>query len=542
MFNYSIEEIKNKKIITLVKLSTLFCLSSLFAGHVHISDDGQLLNPDHHKKEIKSFEVDMGRLKAILKLGNFGKAISTYIENNAGLEGLSLLTKKGKDDYYNSLVEEFINKVDSGDESVEMLTKYGYQLLLVNKLESSKKYYSRALEIKKDNIGALFGLTLIAYTQKDWRAYMSYKNKLLGLSDKLVSQNFLLLAKISFDSANYTEVIEYYNLASENKVKSVLLDLIAARSYFMLGNLSESEKLSNEILITDSNNPDALEQLIMIHKWNGDYSLALNLINKLIKIQPNNIESHHLHFELLALLKNYEAAEKYLNEHLPNLSNVNKTDLKAWIYQLKGDYKSAINLITPYLNHSIIAYRSAKLNLDLNEEDAAVEVLTNRHFTLDQWRAIVIYAKNKKLLNTSLKLLDLAIKQYPNNPYLYNSWAWNAVEIRLSDIDLIVERAKKAYDLIPENPAIIDTYTETLLSAKRSRESKDILLKHKSIVENNPQLLFNLAYSYELAGQRNSALKYYRKCRAILDSRKEWSIRNSKDELKSKIKKLNDKN
>jgi tetratricopeptide (TPR) repeat protein len=109
------------------------------------------------------------------------------------------------------------------------------------------------------------------------------------------------------------------------------------------------------------------------------------------------------------------------------------------------------------------------------------------------------------------KLLDdtasPALKDSLKIAVLLNNNAWTLMTAGSGDLSGALAMAKKAYDLVPQNFNIIDTYASIMLEAKKFKECI-ALIEPDSKALSQKRLLCHLSKAYEQRGDKNKAKRY----------------------------------
>ncbi len=486
--------------------------------------------------DTKVLSNNINNIRSLINSYAINDDVHNYFKSISGLNSIPSDKKNSetKDNLELALSQKYYDDINEPNK----LIKYGYQLLLANKTESAKKFFIRVLDIKPQNNDALLGLALSFNIEGDLKSFRSYRNKILTVKNAIDISHYLILAEIALSNTNYSEAIDYCEKVLKDNIESYQLDQIAAKCYYELGRLKNAEKFSIKILNVDPENNEFLLQLVNIYKTNQSYDKALTIIDQSLKKNHENLVYHKQKFEILALQKRYQDAEKYLENNLSTVSKLEFAELNAFLKNIQGYSLEALKILEPHLDESKATISWAKIKIANGDVDTAINAINRVHLNFEQWKSISSFAKEKGDYIATISLLEMALKQHPSNPHLLNSWAWTALETGAVNIQPILYSSKRAYDALPENPKIIDTYSEALLSARQYRECRNILTSNEFVIKNNPQLLFTLAYSFELLSQNKSALKNYTDCLNLLENSNEWSLRQTKEELVERIHSL----
>lgn len=120
---------------------------------------------------------------------------------------------------------------------------------------------------------------------------------------------------------------------------------------------------------------------------------------------------------------------------------------------------------------------------------------------------------------------------------LLNNFAWSAIESGSKDDKTIIEAAKKANALQPQNINITDTYATVLLKTDGYKECID-LLKDNISLKKEPRILIHLGQAYEKRGDKNRAVRNYLQALAIADSVGQLPLQINRVKLAEHVKTL----
>jgi predicted Zn-dependent protease len=123
---------------------------------------------------------------------------------------------------------------------------------------------------------------------------------------------------------------------------------------------------------------------------------------------------------------------------------------------------------------------------------------------------------------------------------LLNNFAWSAIESGSKDDKTIIEAAKKANALQPQNINITDTYAMVLLKTGGYKECINLLQDHNSL-KKEPRILVHLGQAYEKKGDKNRAVRNYLQALAIPDSTGQLPLQINRVKLTEHVKTLQEK-
>ncbi len=247
----------------------------------------------------------------------------------------------------------------------------------------SKNLYTKALEMKENNIDALYGLAESCYMKGECEEALENYKKVLDIdkTHKGAQDRILELAgsekETIADSA--TEALNKFEMEPEiDNIKAEILSLLETKQekreiskklfsmlrekkldefYFEAGNFfmgkEKYEQAAGYFEKSLKEKPDKLEaseKLSECYMKTGKYTEAINLNGAIVKSDPGNVKALISTGEASYKLGNYKDADEYLKEAMNLKPDKNQKTLISSIYlslakssMEKGDYQSAKN-------------------------------------------------------------------------------------------------------------------------------------------------------------------------------------------------------
>lgn len=357
-------------------------------------------------------------------------------------------------------------------------------------------------------------------------------------------------AVLSNDSAS----LELLETARNKNPRDPFIDILCARSNFIAkkfdkalsyyqslpGIIQWSPRILTETILcyaASDKEDEALKRINFMHKHGvftkksleifRDITFKKDLLDKseaaqkLLEKQYGSDVNVKWHSLLLAIKeKNYEDAERIINELIQSAPDNERFKLTRFsIMFLKNDYKGVIKeLPSSGLPEEKTMPMEATAWLKSGDTVTAINVLEKCISKYNNFQTMVELAQLYTNTNNSKKAVAL-YKQIVNRAEsskvdsnttgaLLNNYAWILSIDPNSDLTTALDAAKKAYELIPNNTSIIDTYTSILLKAGKYKECIKII-ENNPVPMKQPRLLQYLAESYEKSGNLNKAKRYY---------------------------------
>jgi len=182
-------------------------------------------------------------------------------------------------------------------------------------------------------------------------------------------------------------------------------------------------------------------------------------------------------------------------------------------------------------SRAIAAYESA---VEKRHEPMLVMQLAEMYFqTKDYEKATNLYAK--LLEDTS----DTMFKDSLQVAVLLNNNAWTIMTAGTKNLSSALSMAKKAYELVPRNLNIIDTYASILLEAKKQKDCIALLESNKEAL-GQKRLVCHLARAYEEKKDINKAKRYYEDALRLKAEDQKLTQQLSDSEIRERIARLSE--
>ncbi len=290
--------------------------------------------------------------------------------------------------------------------------------------------------------------------------------------------------------------------------------------------------------------PTIVDTVGVVHAYHGKYGEALKYFEEAHHLEPEN-PSILYHFAAMSIKKkNWKEATKALQMALqvatrfPELRAAKKilgnlietqnkpTDVDSWVKH---------GIAFARLGHNEEAESSLReaIKLDPNSSKAYFHLAriywdTKRHQEMESTllRALAIEPESPILLASlagfyeSQKLPSKAIEYYEKVVELTKDKEKDLLQIQsfnnLAYLYLLpdsfspvlsLEYAKKAYELLPENPAILDTLGWSYFHNKKYEEALGFILKAQSLTVNSSSILYHLAATYSKLGKKEESIE-----------------------------------
>jgi tetratricopeptide (TPR) repeat protein len=216
------------------------------------------------------------------------------------------------------------------------------------------------------------------------------------------------------------------------------------------------------------------------------FDTAEIVVDELIRTAPENEQFKLTRFSIMLLKKDYQRIIKNLpSSGLPE-ERAKPIEATAWLKT--GDTTQAIKVLEEYINK----YKNLQLMVELAQIYLNVK---NNTKAVELYKQIISHTEIAKVdTNTTAALL--------------NNYAWILANDPNGDLTTALDAAKRAFNLLPNNVSIIDTYASILLKAGKFKDCIKII-ENNQIAMKQARLLHYLAQSYEKSGNLNKAKRYF---------------------------------
>lgn len=330
----------------------------------------------------------------------------------------------------------------------------------------------------------------------------------------------------------------YINALKHNPVHIRTLSLLA-RLDASLGKTEQTEEL---IITAIQKSPDTLKthnEFAQVYEQLKKYPLAIQEIEKSLKIDPNNAPTLFMHARLLASDGQFDASRDILSKlslAYPNKPESRELEGKIALAQNKPE--EAVKLFQEALNLSdskALVIQLATAQMRAGETDAGLATIRNR---LDKSPAdMQLRAMYAELLRKHGKL-DEARKEYaeilgqqPGNIGVRNNFAWLLAQ--KGELDEALSQAKQAHDGAPTEPNVMDTYGVILLKKQQYEKAEALFKNAAEKLPDNPAIRFHWAQSLAGMTKNNQAEELLKQ---LLAQDKDFEERQQAEQLLSDLR------
>src|SRR6476659_1777832 len=372
-------------------------------------------------------------------------------------------------------------------------------------LESVDKTYP-------NNAGVKYQLALAYVQAKDTNQAMAKLDQAVTIAPKYV-EAIVLLAQLRLRAGDARSVIGPLESALKLRpdavqVRTLLADAYQAvgrsddstglfrdqvqktpdspQAYVLLGVVlrrqnknDEARKAFEKTLELDPENALAIDQLADLDLQAKDFAAVHRRADAVLQKQPQSAAAYYIHGRSYVMEKNFAAAEDALKKAMeinPNL---------AVVYNL---------LVSIYVQTNRLPEALKEVDTVLAKNPRYAPALLTSGIIYTQMGD---FAKARDSYEKALAVDPNFIPALNNLAYIYSE--------KLSNLDRAAELARKAHELNPAEPSIIDTYGWVLYRQGKYQESAELLAQSAAKAPENGEIQFHLGMANYMMGRSEDA-------------------------------------
>lgn len=428
---------------------------------------------------------------------------------------------------------------------------YGYILAAISysklkKTNQAENMFNEALLIDPNNIAANTYYADKAVAEGDKESAVDYLSKIIRANPKHIDslRKFFVLQRDLGDSEGGLKPIERAFNQEPNKLQ---FRLLYAQSLFTQGQFTQSIAVLEEATPTETSPDRYWIVLGNAYYSNGQLEKAVGVTKNWIAKQPSNKDAHIRLITLQDIANNYSEALLAIKMAQKKFPTDEQFAVLATYFNLvTGDVKAAENIFSNLtegtresvsgqglMGQILLEQGKAKLALPKlkafykrkpNQTNASLVAKALKE--LKQYPQAISFMQNHKKqkgdsVATDIQIAELAIvandfelasAQYvkilkiePENTRALNNLAYILIE--QGDHQKALQYAKRAAELSPEYPAILDTYGTTLFKTGQFDEAIVVFEKAYNLDKANIQLALRYTEALIASKQTNKAEK-----------------------------------
>lgn len=168
--------------------------------------------------------------------------------------------EKAKDKDYKSAITSLLNVYENNKNDYLINLRLGWLYYYIGDYTTSKTYYQKAVEIKKNSIEPLLGSTLPLSYLNEWDSIKDVYKRILKIDSNNYTAN-LRLGQIYLNAADYKTAKGYLEKAYNQSPSEYEPNLSLGWTYIYLGNNTQAKELFTQALMLSPN--DSLATLGM---------------------------------------------------------------------------------------------------------------------------------------------------------------------------------------------------------------------------------------------------------------------------------------
>ena len=427
--------------------------------------------------------------------------------------------------------------------------------------------YQLALAKDADFHPARINLARLAVQDKDLSGAGQHFRDVLT-RDEFNPNALLGLAALALHDNNTDDAEKYWQQAREHNVEAVAPRLALARYFREKGNLPRAEEAIKEayklasyaplvqaeyarVMLSTGNEqegltaaealveraPDsipALELLARAHNQMGNETGLDEDLKRIIKIEPEHQSAQTLLAQLALRNKDQQSAERIARTMTQQSKNAAAgQELLGDIAWQREDAKAAAEAYT----RAFEIAPDSRIAVKLDHAEQALGVDNKR---LEQW--LVAHPDDERARLAQATILqqqgsaDAASAAYERmlatgkpDPVVLNNLAWLYFE---RQDGRALELAKRAYDLAPRQPQIVDTYAWILFQQGKREQGLELLKKAAELAPGDPDIAVHVASALADSGQQAEALK---QVRGVLGAHLQFALRKDAEALLARL-------
>ncbi|MFH0910774.1 MAG: tetratricopeptide repeat protein [Planctomycetota bacterium] len=389
--------------------------------------------------------------------------------------------------------------------------EYADLLARTGKPGEAEILYKKVLADAPRDPAAHLGLALLALQDGRWEAARAHGRAVLDAGDSTPWAE-RILALIDFHEGRLSSALGRSNALlgrDPNDLDGLaLLGMIHLRE----GRFDEAEAALLRVYRARPSDPEIPRLLLASEAQAGHYDAALSRLEGLLQAKPDDLSLRRARIEILARAGRLAEAQAGLGEIQDRIAPAEYLLASARALELGGRVEEALALLGQHPEIPEAVVRRSWLRLRRGEAEGILAPLMGLAIPPEAWAALGREAGANNLHAVARDCYKKALEDRPDDPLLLNNLAWAMLQAGAFDPAELLETARRAHDLLPSRPEIIDTYANVLLVSGRYAEAVSLLTGARRIVDQSPRLLYFLALAQDKAGDRAAALETYKAC------------------------------
>ncbi len=469
-------------------------------------------------------------LKAEIALynSNYDAALNSYswvIENTEDYRVIRRATRIALGAKHNLLAMKSINRwLDIDPKNPEAIQLAVLVSIRLGKTEEALKHLDNLLKLPitndKDNL-----FNMLSNTLKGEPDQVQTIKSLRQLAQKHQDNAHIIITLAELEQQN-----QQYEAAEKNISKALQINpswqraqILQAQNLFALGQYDKAIEQFKNIISTDPDNPQPRIALARALLSLNNIPAALEQLKVIITLSPDNHEIILYTIPLLISSKQYDTAEKYIEQLLNQEVAIDAASFHMGVLQLnqkKTELAKKWFTKVSYGQYFFEAkFRLTQIIYQEGDDQEARNILKQLRTNYPEQTAQTLLFEAELLksnghLDQAIQLLSESLKNDPNNIQLLYNRAMLAAEIK--SLKMLEQDLRKVIELDPTHAHALNALGYTLADeTDRYTEAKQLIEKAYSILPNDPAIIDSMGWVLFKLGDYDNAKTYLLKAMKI---------------------------
>lgn len=290
-------------------------------------------------------------------------------------------------------------------------------------------------------------------------ALNEYEQLITLEEDPLLTQTKIGL--ISLENRDFHRAAMEFNMVLGARPDDHDVRFYLGVTYDRLGQVQAADREYRRVPPSSDKFDEARLQLGQLHFRNGDVAGAIDSVEDVLKVEPENVTALRLIIDLEESVGNFERALEY-GVRLVATDPANDTYMYrlAWVHQKSGDREQAIAVLLK--------------TIELNPENG--DALNFLGYT---------YAETGKNLDEAQALITRALALLPNNGFIVDSLGW--VHYQRGEFKEAVAELERAARMVGNDPVISEHLADAYVKVGRASDALRLYRDCEARTENPEQ-------------------------------------------------------
>lgn len=437
-----------------------------------------------------SYEIRYSLAEMYYRMQRFIEALNTlkpiFPESREvfALRALCHRSKGDNESARNSYLK--VLKVDSTDENAYAFLASEYRR--INNLDSLLWTYERLVNLEPTNPKLWTELGQLQYEKKQYDVAIESFNTSLGLAEGRGNfYAYIGLAQCYRETQKLDSASFYYNYAAELDPNNAYLTNEMATFYAEQDSIPQALHFAERLALLEPNNTSAKRYLALLF-IRADSLLQAEAILRILVNRGDHDPGNYFYLGRIALIKrDFIAAQEYLTL----LTQLADTLVDAWldlgfVYRQQGDTAKSLNVYNSGLKF-------------VKNKDDSVRILFSIGATQER----------NSNINDAARTFETVLKLDPEHSPSLNYLGYMLAD-RGEKLDYAKDLIGKALEILPENPAYIDSYGWVMYRLGKF-DSAVSYLEKASELQSDPVIYDHLGDAYKAIGKTEDARIWWQK-------------------------------